>query len=153
MRNIRGMTATRSTQRGVTLIELIVVMTVVAILGSIAVGSYRQYTLRAGRSEAQVALLAAQQNLERCFTRFSSYLPATAADCPTSEQLQGAGLVSPEQRYTVTTAAITPTTYTLVATPRAGGGMTTDAECTTVSVTQLGQRTATPAANAALCWR
>jgi type IV pilus assembly protein PilE len=140
-------------QRGVTLMELLVVLIIVALLGTIAVSSYRSYVVRAGRSEAKVALLAAQQNLERCFTRFSSYLPVDEDDCPVSRDLQGDGITSQEQRYVVTSADIDETTYTLVATPTAGGGMASDPDCDTLTITQAGQRGATPAGNAALCWR
>ncbi len=140
-------------QRGVTLVELLVVVMVVAILGTIAVSSYRAYVIRAGRSEAKVALLAAQQNLERCFTRFSTFLPDEEDDCPTSRDLQADGVVSTEQRYVVTTDAISDTTYTLVATPTDDGGMASDPDCDTLTITQNGQRGATPAGNAALCWR
>ena len=50
----------RPTQNGVTLIELLTVIVVLGILASIAVPSYRNYLLRAQRTEATTALLNLQ---------------------------------------------------------------------------------------------
>ena len=143
----------RSVQRGVTLMELLMVVTVVAILATTAVVSYRQYALRAGRSEAKVALMQAQQNLERCFTRFSRYVVA-AGLCPTYDALSGDGVPSAEGRYLVTgTFDEDAVTYELTAAPAAGGGMEDDAKCGSFIVRSDGTRTTDPAADAAECWR
>ena len=40
-------------QSGMTLIELLVTLAIVAILSSLAISSYRSYTLRANRIEAE----------------------------------------------------------------------------------------------------
>ncbi len=46
--------------RGMTLIELMVVVAIVAILSTLAVASYRRYVLRANRTDATSALLRIQ---------------------------------------------------------------------------------------------
>ena len=149
----------RRRQRGVTLIELMVVMVVVAILGSIALASYRAYVQRAGRAEAKAALLQQQNNLERCFTRFNRYDPP-AGNCLTADALQGAGLPSGDVgRYLVTgvfnAAPFGPGNppYVLTATPQAGGGMTDDAECLAFTLTATGQRGVTGTGTVQNCWR
>ncbi|MCZ8130335.1 MAG: prepilin-type N-terminal cleavage/methylation domain-containing protein [Steroidobacteraceae bacterium] len=142
-------------ERGVTLIELMVALVVVSILASVAVGSYRQYTLRAGRAEAMTALLQAQNNLERCFTRFNRYDPTLPEDdaCVTlADNLEGDGIETEGGRYVIT-AALDATTYRLQADPRAGGGMTDDARCTQLAIDQAGQRDSEGSAPLDECWR
>lgn len=58
---------------GVTLIELLVVMVIVAILASIAVPTYRNYVLRAQRTDATRGLLAIQGAEEKYFLQNSVY--------------------------------------------------------------------------------
>jgi type IV pilus assembly protein PilE len=127
----------RRSQRGVTLIELVVAMAVVAILGTIAVSSYRTYALRAGRAEAKVALLREQNNLERCFTRFNTY---ASDDCPAFTSLTGDGVPSSgDNRYTIT-GTVEDTSYTLRADPVAGGGQADDATCGALTLTSTNVR-------------
>ena len=66
----------RKKNSGMTLMELMVVMAIVGILAAIAIPSYRSYVMRANRTDAKTALLAAAGALERCFTRFNSYAAA-----------------------------------------------------------------------------
>lgn len=60
-------------QTGMTLIELMVAVTIVAILSAIAYPSYRQYAVRSNRTEAKTELLQLSQALEKCYTRFHAY--------------------------------------------------------------------------------
>src|SRR2546429_5200969 len=57
--------------RGMTLIELMVVLVIVAILSTLAVGSYRRYVLRANRTDATSALLRIQVAEEKFFLQRS----------------------------------------------------------------------------------
>ena len=52
---------------GVTLLELMAVVVVIGILGMIALPSYRQYVMRAQRTDAKTALLQLQTNQERFY--------------------------------------------------------------------------------------
>ena len=61
IRMTRARSARRpSRQAGVTFIELMAVVLIIAILGLIALPSYRQYAIRAHRTEGKAALLAAR---------------------------------------------------------------------------------------------
>ena len=57
----------RKTMRGVTLLELMIVVVIVGILASIAYPSYRQFMERAKRTEAKALLLEIATNQERCY--------------------------------------------------------------------------------------
>lgn len=56
---------------GFTLIEVMIVVAIIAILAAIAYPSYRQYVLRAHRTEAKSLLLEAASRQERFYTTSS----------------------------------------------------------------------------------
>jgi type IV pilus assembly protein PilE len=95
---------------GVTLIELLVVVVIIGIISSIAIPSYRNYVIRANRSDAKAATLAMATHLERCFTRYTAYNHAGCSVDITS-------VPSGEGHYLVT-AVRTATTFTITATPQ-----------------------------------
>jgi type IV pilus assembly protein PilE len=140
--------------RGFTLIELMVVLAVFAILSTIAVGSYRSYTLRATRTEGRLALLAIQVAQEKYFLQNNQYAQdiATVIAAPPAglgiSTLSAAGVTS-GGNYTISFSAVTPTTYTLQAV--ATGNQTKDtAACLTFTITDQGARTP---ADSSGCWR
>lgn len=137
----------RSRQRGITLLELMAVVTVIGILGMIAVPTYRQYTLRAQRTEAKSALLQLASNQERFYLTNRTY-----SGDPT--QLGFPGSLTERGSYALAIASADfDAGYSATATPRAGGAidMTVDAQCTSFSITATGVRTAT-GTTAATCW-
>ena len=126
-------------QRGVTLVELLVVVTIIGIIAAVAIPSYRNYSLRANRTEAKTALQQATQVLERCFTRLRSY-----AAC----EMQVAIGDTPGKLYNIDVDT-TATTYTVRAVPI--NGQTADTTCGTLAINQTGARTpAAPDPNK--CW-
>jgi type IV pilus assembly protein PilE len=133
-------------QLGITLLELMAVVMVVGILGMIAIPSYRQYTIRAQRTEAKTALLQLATNQERFYLTNRRY-----SDDP--EQLGFTGDNTERGLYALTITGAGTAGYTATATPRTGGqvDMTGDAQCATFSITAQGVRTATGTA-AANCW-
>lgn len=62
-------------QSGFTVIELMIVVVVIAVMAAIAVPSYQDYTKRARRSEAQVALSELANLQEKFFAETLSYAP------------------------------------------------------------------------------
>ena len=67
------MIAARRYVRGLTLIELMIVIVVVGILASIAYPSYREFAARATRNEARAALLKAATNQERHYLQNNQF--------------------------------------------------------------------------------
>jgi type IV pilus assembly protein PilE len=141
---------TRS-QRGVTLIELMVVMMIIGVLAAIAYPSYRQQIRRSNRTEARVALEQTASALEKCYTRYMAY--NDIANCPAADQFDGGGaFLTPRGFYQVTAAIPNATQYTLTATPQ--GQQAQDAECMNFTLNQTGTRgvSGTASTQPARCW-
>lgn len=60
-------------QRGITLIELLIVVVIVSILAAIAYPSYQQYVRQSNRAEAKGILLETAQFMERVYTTNGCY--------------------------------------------------------------------------------
>ncbi len=134
---------------GVTLVELLVVMAIVAVLGLIAVPSYRQYSIRAQRTEAKTALLQLATNQERFYLQNNTYSnDPVALGFPLGTSENGV--------YTLNVPLADTLTFQATATPTPGGGvsgrtMTSDAECAQFGIDAQGLRTAEPDPNTR-CW-
>jgi type IV pilus assembly protein PilE len=63
----------KRTASGMTLIELMIVLVILAVLASIAIPSYRQYILRSHRVEAQAALLNVAAAQEKFYLQNNTY--------------------------------------------------------------------------------
>jgi type IV pilus assembly protein PilE len=136
----------RRSMLGITLLELMTVVMVIGILGVIALPSYRQYMMRAQRTEAKNALLQLQTNQERFYLANRTY----SGD---PDALGFPGDLTERGSYTLSIAGANANGYTATATPRAGAdiNMTEDAQCTTFSLTAQGVRTAT-GSDPTRCW-
>ncbi len=138
---------------GFTLIELIVAMTIAAILAAIAIPAYNSYVRKARRVEAKTALLDLASLEERYFSVNNGY-----SSVPT--QLGYTGTAFPvtvgsgyyQVAISNVNAATTSTvaTYTFTATPL--GDQVNDTTCTSFTITNQGVQTATPTANTTTCW-
>src|SRR5690606_9148183 len=65
-------------QRGMTLIELLIAVAVIAILGAIATASYRQQVIKSRRAAGAACLQEAVQYMERYYTEHLTYSKADA---------------------------------------------------------------------------
>ncbi|NCT67346.1 MAG: type IV pilin protein [Rhodanobacteraceae bacterium] len=132
------------TTRGFTLIELMIVVAIVAILATIAYPSYQEHVRKTRRAQGKADMLELTQRLERTYTTDRKYTAATS--------ICGVDLNSPATGtayYTLTTACAA-TTYTITAAPQ--GTQTSDTRCGTLTIDQLGQKTASGSQGAAGCW-
>ncbi len=144
---------------GFTLIELMIAVAIVSILATIAATSYQSQVMRSRRTDARSALLDLAGREEKLFSTVNVYSssPAalgygTAATFPipvggSGTNYYNVDLVTPDPAQ-----GGAANTFLITATPIAGTQQAGDTTCTSLSVNQLGQQTATPAANAATCW-
>jgi len=148
---MRGLS--RQCCRGVTLIELMVVVVVIAVLASIAVPSYRSYVLRAQRADGKAELLRVRTAQEKFFLQNNQYADEDQLDVAPPAGL-GLSTTSEHGHYTIALDRPTPTTFTVTATTT--GGQTEDFLCQTFTVDELGQRTAEDSGgndSTPRCWR
>jgi type IV pilus assembly protein PilE len=147
-----------SQQRGITLIELLIAVSVVGILTAVAMPSYSEYTRRAARSDAQLTLQAAATWLERRYAECNSYTFINAATNPPCTTALAAASLPDElkkspsgggtQRYTVSVSALDAQTYTVQAVP-----LDTTDKCGTMRILSTGAREATGVLGVNGCWR
>lgn len=127
-------------QSGMTLIELMIVVIIVAVLASIAVPSYRQYVLRTHRTEAKTALLNLAAAQEKHYLQNNTYAANSALS---TAPPNGLGIVSPTENgwYTIAITAASNTAFSATAT--ATGSQAADTQCATFTINQVGAKTAT----------
>jgi len=130
---------------GMTLIELMIVVAIVALLAAIAVPSYRQYVLRANRTEATTALLQLAAAQEKFYLQNNTYAGNALIDDAPPAGL-GLSATTAGGRYTVAITAATAAAFSATAT--AAGAQAADTTCATFTIKQAGARTAT----SANCW-
>ena len=107
-------------QRGVTRVELVVVVIIIGILAAIAISSYSADVIRTRRSDAKDALLALATQQEKHYLQCNGF--ATAIDAATScadGKLQGAN-VSRNGWYRLAIRAANTTTFTVTARSQQG---------------------------------
>jgi type IV pilus assembly protein PilE len=160
--------AARQYSRGMTLLELMIVVVIVSILASIAVPSYIQQVRKSRRVEAKTALLDLAGREERFFS--TSVIGANYSAIPTDVGYTGAAWPLPvgSNYYQVTLCVATavgttpacdpnpnaPTapSFYILATPIAGTTQANDQQCTSFGVDSIGAQFATGTQNAAFCW-
>jgi len=148
-----------------TLIELIIVVVVVGILASIAIPSYRDYVLRANRSEARATLLALATAQEKYYLECNSYVATLDSSSPNTCPGSSGSLSYPSSSengyYTLALAggdadaAGNPQSWTATATAVSGQPQFRDTRCRVFQLTSTGQKSAKNAANASNndeCW-
>ena len=105
---------------GMTLVELLVVVTIVSILAGIAYPTYRNQVLKSNRTEAKVELMRRVQALEKCFTRYRQY--DDFVNCPAAEELEDdeVGIVTETGKYRITAMFADSISFELKAAPLEG---------------------------------
>ncbi len=129
--------------QGFTLIELLITVAIIGILAAIAIPMYSDYVTRSRRADGQASLMQAAQDLERCYTQFSSYNSVDdsgAHYCKVTPQLLAPGKDSGKNFYKIK-GTIGSTTFTLTATPQ--NTQADDTDCAILELTHLGEQSAT----------
>jgi len=120
--------------KGFTLVEIVIVLSILGILASIVYPSYTGHVKRAHRTDAKTVILQAAARQERFFGNQNRY----AGNMTTLGY--GADLLTTEDgRYSVSVNASTVNTYTLQAVPNSLGRQNTDG-CGSFIVDYLGVR-------------
>ncbi|WNO59998.1 type IV pilin protein [Rheinheimera sp. MMS21-TC3] len=118
-------------QKGMTLIEIMIVVVIVGILVAVAYPSYQNHVLRSHRAAATGCLLELSQFMERHYTENMRYNSATFA----LPALQCMTEASGRYNYNSVQAQ---RTYTITAT--ATGAQTKDTSCLTLGINQAGTK-------------
>jgi type IV pilus assembly protein PilE len=100
--------------RGITLIELMIVVVVVSILAAVAYPNYREFVARATRNEAKAALLQIATNQERFYLQNNTYTTdMTELGFPVADNF-----ITGSEAYTVRVPAADANNFTATATYR-----------------------------------
>ncbi len=126
---------------GFTLIELMIVVLIIAVIGFIALPSYRDYVLRSSRAEGKAALMTIASKQEQYYLDNKTYT-ATIADLnvPTTTE---------SGKYTMVIIAADATSYSLEAQP--AGGQVDDTDCADLTLDSNGTKGASGPLGAD-CW-
>ena len=129
-----------SSQKGFTLIELMVVVVVAAILAAIAYPSYQNYVMRAKRAEGRATLLDAAAKEERYYSDANQY--GTLADA-------GISSTSESGYYSISISRQNANqNFTLTATPASFA----DNDCGALTLSNAGDKDNGGTEDTAYCW-
>jgi type IV pilus assembly protein PilE len=121
-----------------TLIEILVVVTIIGILGTVAIPSYSKFVTQQRRADAHHLLQANAQRLQRCLT-----LAGAFNNCNTVNE-------SRERHYSLK-STLTVQTWTLTAEPASDSPQRKDSDCKTITLTNTGIKGAT-GDKPSTCW-
>ncbi len=122
-----------NTQKGFTLLELMIVVVVVAILAAIALPNYQSHMIKTRRVAAAACLLEISQWMERSYTVAMTYTGLALPAMQCSGNLAG--------YYAFNLAVIDARNYSLSATPQGAQANNDPDSCGTLSIDQAGQKT------------
>lgn len=130
----------KSSSRGFTLIELMIVVAVLAILAAIVYPSYQQYMIRANRSAAQTFMLAASNKQEQFILDARQYATGDTAAAIAAALSMPAPESNIQDNYDISIAYRNdnPRTYLITATARPG---TVQAGDGTLTLNERGEKT------------
>jgi type IV pilus assembly protein PilE len=137
--------------RGVTLLEILVVLLVVGVISTLALPAYRQHMVRVNRTEATLTLHEIASAEERFYLRHGRYSTDITGTPPAG---LGVLAVDGRPRYSYSVAvAEDGQTFIVTATPTRGGGQDSDGECLSFSLDHQGRRAVSGSRETSFCWR
>ena len=133
----------RKYMRGITLLELMIVVVIISILTAIAYPNYREYVTRAKRTEAKAALLQIATVQERIYLQSNSYTQnLIALGFATTPNFTTAS-----DSYVINVGAADANDFTATATFQLGGDEA--GKCLTFQIDGRGAKTSAPDTD---CW-
>jgi type IV pilus assembly protein PilE len=134
-------------QLGVTFLELMIVVAIIAMISAFAYPSYMRYVVNTKRTAAQTTLLRVADRQQQFFMdnkRYAANLTAlgfTADPLFVSDEGQSVEGGDPDAVYTVSLVNVAATTYTVIGAPL-GSQLERDGKCGTLTLDQTGARQA-----------
>lgn len=116
---------THKTQRGFSIIEVIIVLLIIALLTVVLMPAYNSYITKSRRSDGIKSLMAMQIAQEKYRLKNTDYASSPAAMSFSTDSIDG--------YYTMAVTANTASSYTITAT--AGSEQAADTGCTTLTIT------------------
>lgn len=141
--------------RGVTLMELLIVVTIIGIISAVALPQYQQHLAKSRRVDTGTVLSSAatfMQQLQE--TNNGSYQRGGAApELPVALRTSPPNATGNAVVYNITVTTPTPNTFLLTATPRAEGPMGSDG-CGNLTLDQRGRKGVTGSGKKIQdCWK
>ncbi|WP_439887513.1 type IV pilin protein [Pseudomonas sp. MBLB4123] len=141
------------TQRGFSLIELMIAVAIVGILAAIAYPSYQSYVLKSGRSDGQAKLMEILQAQERFFSQNQTYVTNLGAGGLGYGVAADAAVPSNEGRYTISAQACGGGIADCVQlTATRAGAQANDTQCGNLSLDSRGTKGETGTLTVQDCW-
>jgi type IV pilus assembly protein PilE len=137
-------------QRGLTLIELMIVVVITSILAMIAYPGYTSYIVKSKRVQATACLQEAAQYMERFYTtnlRYDQTSGGAAVTLPATscvDDMRG--------NYVLSIPSVAANTFVVRATPQ-GKQASSDTACGSLSLSQSGAKTISGTGTLYTCWQ
>ncbi len=141
--------SSKTTQRGVTLLELMITVAIIGIIASVAYPSYQEFVMSSRRADGQATLMSFASAVERHFTINDSYVGIASGALPSAPApsvfASEAPVDSNDKYYDLRVTVLTASTFTLSAVPK---NAQSGDSCGTLTLTHTGAR----GAGGSDCW-